>query len=93
MSTHSICFYGELTKIIIELSSNSLLICSPVAFLLVYIEREVQVPLIITKEGESHFYPFDPAQDNRMTCVPSEDSDQPSPCVLWVAKDPRQRTL
>ena len=30
MSTHNICFYGELTKIIIQfqLSSNTLLICS-----------------------------------------------------------------
>ena len=28
MSTHNICFYGELTKLISELSSNTLLICS-----------------------------------------------------------------
>ena len=28
MSTHNICFYGELTKIILQLSSNTLLICS-----------------------------------------------------------------
>ena len=28
MSTHNICFYGELTKIILSLSSNTLLICS-----------------------------------------------------------------
>ena len=28
MSTHNICFYGELTKIILKLSSNTLLICS-----------------------------------------------------------------
>ena len=28
MSTHNICFYGELTKNIIQLSSNTLLICS-----------------------------------------------------------------
>ena len=28
MSTHNICFYGELRKITIELSSNTLLICS-----------------------------------------------------------------
>ena len=28
MSTHNICFYGELTKIILELLSNTLLICS-----------------------------------------------------------------
>ena len=27
MSTHNICFYGELTKIILELSSNTLLVC------------------------------------------------------------------
>ena len=27
MSTHNICFYGELTKIILQLSSNILLIC------------------------------------------------------------------
>ena len=27
MSTHNICFYGELTKIILQLSSNTLLIC------------------------------------------------------------------
>ena len=27
MSTHTICFYGELTKIILELSSNTHLIC------------------------------------------------------------------
>ena len=32
-STHNICFYGELTKIIFELSSNTLLICSTVWFL------------------------------------------------------------
>ena len=30
MSTHNICFYGELTEIIPKLSSNTLLICSPV---------------------------------------------------------------
>ena len=30
MSTHNICFYGELMKIILELSSNTLLICSSV---------------------------------------------------------------
>ena len=28
MSTHNICFYGELTKIIFQLSSNTLLLCS-----------------------------------------------------------------
>ena len=28
MSTHNICFYGELTKIILQFSSNTLLICS-----------------------------------------------------------------
>ena len=28
MSTHNICFYGEITKIIPKLSSNTLLICS-----------------------------------------------------------------
>ena len=28
MNTHNICFYGELTKIILQLSSNTLLICS-----------------------------------------------------------------
>ena len=27
-STHNICFYGELTKIIFQLSSNTHLICS-----------------------------------------------------------------
>ena len=30
MSTHNIRFYGEITKIIPKLSSNSLLICSTV---------------------------------------------------------------
>ena len=30
MSTHNICFYGELSKIILQLSSNTLLICSTV---------------------------------------------------------------
>ena len=29
MSTHNISFYGELTKIILQLSSNALLIFSP----------------------------------------------------------------
>ena len=28
MSTHNMCFYGELTKIILQLSSNTHLICS-----------------------------------------------------------------
>ena len=28
MSTHNICFYGELSKTILQLSSNTLLICS-----------------------------------------------------------------
>ena len=28
MSTDNICFYGELTKVILQLSSNTLLICS-----------------------------------------------------------------
>ena len=28
MSTHNICFHGELTKIILQLSSNTFLICS-----------------------------------------------------------------
>ena len=28
MSTHNICFYGELPKIILQLSSNTLLFCS-----------------------------------------------------------------
>ena len=28
MSTHNICFYGEISKIIPQLSSNTLLICS-----------------------------------------------------------------
>ena len=28
MSTHNICFYGEMTKIILQLSSNTHLICS-----------------------------------------------------------------
>ena len=30
MRTHNICFYGGLTKIILQLSSNTLLICSTV---------------------------------------------------------------
>ena len=30
MNTHNICFYGELTKIVLELSSNILLVCSTV---------------------------------------------------------------
>ena len=29
LSTHNICFYGELMKIILQLSSNTLLIWSP----------------------------------------------------------------
>ena len=33
MSTHNICFYGELTKIIFQLSSNTLLICSGIFML------------------------------------------------------------
>ena len=28
MSTHNMCFYGELTKIILQLSQNTLFICS-----------------------------------------------------------------
>ena len=28
MSTHNVCFYGELSKIIFQLSPNTLLICS-----------------------------------------------------------------
>ena len=28
MSTHNVCFYGEISKIIFQLSSNSQLICS-----------------------------------------------------------------
>ena len=28
MNTHNICFYGEITKIIPKLSSDTLLICS-----------------------------------------------------------------
>ena len=28
--THNVCFYGELTKIILELPSNTLVICSTV---------------------------------------------------------------
>ena len=32
MSTHNICFYGELTKTILQLSSNTPLICSTAAF-------------------------------------------------------------
>ena len=28
MSTHNVCFYGELTKIILQLSSNTHFICS-----------------------------------------------------------------
>ena len=30
MSTHNICFHGEMSKIILELSSDTLLICSTV---------------------------------------------------------------
>ena len=32
MSTHNICFYGEVTKIILQLSSKTLLICSTKLF-------------------------------------------------------------
>ena len=44
MSTHNICFYGQLTKIIIHLSSNTLLICSsdkhgPNKFLIPYFSK------------------------------------------------------
>ena len=28
MSTHNVCFYGEITKIISKISSNTFLICS-----------------------------------------------------------------
>ena len=32
MSSHNMCFYGELMKIILQLSSNTLLICSSVKY-------------------------------------------------------------
>ena len=38
MSTHNICFYGELTKIILQLSSDTLLICSVVTILILMIQ-------------------------------------------------------
>ena len=40
MSTHNIRFYGELANIILELSSNSLLIC-PSAYLMAQVGRPV----------------------------------------------------
>ena len=36
MSTHNICFYGEITKIIPKLSLNTLLICSNVSCIFIY---------------------------------------------------------
>ena len=36
MSTHNVCFYGELQKIIVQLSSNTLLIYSPDECALLY---------------------------------------------------------
>ena len=41
MSTHNIGFYGELTKIIHQLSSNTLLICSSVRAYTVYTDMSV----------------------------------------------------
>ena len=44
MSTHNIHFYGELTKIIIQLSSNTLLICSSALVSLTVRTIGVKVP-------------------------------------------------
>ena len=50
MSTHNICFYGELTKIVFKLLSNTHLICSNVHLLkpspcnVSIISRKLEVP-------------------------------------------------
>ena len=75
MSTHNICFYGELTKIILQLSSNTLRICSPVwgwdgcfeCYLLHISKNRFYCDIFINE----------PPHDNKMTCAPSKDSDQP----------------
>ena len=46
MSTHNIHFYGELTKIILQLSSNTHLICSSANLsILWYKEQRLLIPI------------------------------------------------
>ena len=49
MSTHNICFYGDVTKIILQLSSNTLLICSTHASAL-HDEHEILYGLFLCSE-------------------------------------------
>ena len=41
MSTHNICFYGEITKIIPKFSSNTLLICSSESIILFTVTKRL----------------------------------------------------
>ena len=61
MRTHNVSVYGELMKIIFQLSSNTYFICSIVSLW----------GKMTMKNEPSH------DKTNKMACAPSEDSDQP----------------
>ena len=50
--THTICFYGELTKIILQLSSNTLFICSTEMTLTQAIRKQVAFPRALYKNSK-----------------------------------------
>ena len=62
MSTHNICFYGELTNIILHLSSNTLLICSsdvivnftPKSKVLIRFNEFVDIVIVMRRHAMSH---------------------------------------
>ena len=74
MSTHNICFYGELTKIILQLSSNTLLICSSeYAVKIVNIGTLENTAVIILKfkqGGLEHNNAFKRCRRNGKQCKP-----------------------
>ena len=50
MSTHNICFYGEIMKFITKLSPNTLLICSTVTCILLAEEQMLKMGIIVLDE-------------------------------------------
>ena len=55
MSTHNICFYGELTKIIVQLSSNTLLISYwPQVYESIFVNRHTSRLMIKPTKGSVH---------------------------------------
>ena len=58
MNTHNLCFYGELMKIIPQLSSNAHLICSSVSYAFCCLHCDINRFSLDMAQKIMHFHDF-----------------------------------